>query len=126
MAYYHLLLWGTGREDEWKVEVVFRKDKRTGFREIMGSIVVSTGQLCLTSYERLTMAAQFQDYELPEPHDRDLLFTVSPGIYSCRVTQLTDPDDERESTEPDFIVELLRSDVPQQSWATVPWSDDFG
>lgn len=51
----------------------------------------------MTNYESLTMAAQFDDVTLPQnpqKHELDQVVNVPPGEYTCRVTQLRDPDDE--------------------------------
>ncbi|WP_446217599.1 hypothetical protein [Micromonospora sp. IBHARD004] len=64
-----LLVWGTGREDVWTVDVVVDGlAPPTGFRRTIGPIHVTAGQLHLTNYESLTMAAQFGQVRLPEPH----------------------------------------------------------
>src|SRR6266508_3748981 len=63
-----LLIWGTGLEGFWKVDVVLKKSKVKGFRAVNGPLQVVGGSLLLTNYESLTMAAQFKDVTLPEKH----------------------------------------------------------
>ena len=61
MAERRLLLWATGREDVWRVRIVLAPSEASGFQELVGPIVSSSGNLLLTSYDSLTMAAQFRD-----------------------------------------------------------------
>jgi hypothetical protein len=148
-----LLLWGTGREDFWTVEVVTddcdEYERPTGYRRVSGPIRVSAGQLHLTNYESLTMAAQFPDVRLPEPHLRDLVFEVPDGEYVCEIIQLADPgsdqdadeDDERRyelvygggegedeageglGKEPDFVL-VLSAGPRAETWREPPWHDE--
>src|SRR5215216_3964121 len=66
-----LLIWGTGLEGFWKVDVVLKEVEIKGFREVSGPLQVTGGSLLLTNYESLTMAAQFKDVTLPEKHQED-------------------------------------------------------
>src|SRR5687768_7248297 len=66
----HLLIWGTGSEGYWNVEVSLGVDARMGIRQLTGGIVCSSGKLLVTNYESLTMAAQFDDVRLPERHQK--------------------------------------------------------
>ncbi len=117
-----LLLWGTGRERLWRVQVEERWDDPAGFRAVTGPIVASAGRLCLTNYDSLSMGAQFEDVALPEPHDARLLLAVPAGRYSCRVVQLTDPKVKQQELGPDFLVQLQRADIPTPPWEQIPWS----
>jgi len=87
----HLVVWSTGMEHVWSVDVLFEPVELTGIREVNGSIIASQGRLLLTNYESLTMAAQFADVRLPEAHEQDQILSVSPGTYNCRIIQLPDP-----------------------------------
>src|SRR5436853_582867 len=68
MARRSLLIWGTGLEGFWKVDVVLKKVNVKGVREVSGPLHIAGGSLLLTNYESLTMAAQFKDVTLPEKH----------------------------------------------------------
>jgi hypothetical protein len=125
----HLLIWGTGREGNWRVEVRFDRSADRGFREFSSVICASGKRLLLTNYESLTMAAQFRDVLLPERHQEDLLIPLAPSLYACRVVQLLDPespDSARQVGAPDFFIELTA--VPgagkiDESISGIPWSD---
>lgn len=124
VAARHLLLWGTGREDNWLVLVRDRWTREAGFREVRGSVVASRKRLCLTSYEALTMGAQFQDVRLPQAHDEHLLLRVPSGMLGCRIVQLNSPDqDPPAHCEYDFLIELKRSTRGIASWKKLPWVD---
>src|SRR6476619_1913529 len=91
MAERHLLIWATGVANLWKVQVSFLPTRASGFREVVGTIGSSRGRLLLTNYESLTMAAQFSDVSFPQAHERDGVLHVQPGLYDCRIVQLSDP-----------------------------------
>jgi hypothetical protein len=124
-----LVIWGTGREDLWQVDIHFGRSSDTGFREFSTILRASTGQLLLTNYESLTMAAQFEDVSLPENHQRNLLIPITPGVYRCRIVQRLDPD----ATDPtlrdnkaDFLVELTLvndDDEEVEDVPLIPWTN---
>src|SRR5437899_2049200 len=94
MARHSLLIWGTGLEGFWKVDVVLKKVKDKGFREVSGLLKVVGGSLLLTNYESLTMAAEFKDVTLPEKHQEDLLLSLPDGDYTCRIIQMFAPNQD--------------------------------
>jgi hypothetical protein len=119
----HLLIWGTGMEQVWRIEVSFTPTKIAHFREITGSIIASQGRLLLTNYESLTMAAQFRDVLLPQSHERKQVLSVQPGLYDCRIVQLSDPKSDAEFEEPvNFIYEFTRATSTREAWNVVPWT----
>ncbi|AWM40378.1 hypothetical protein C1280_27555 [Gemmata obscuriglobus] len=85
-----MLAWGTGASGNWRVEVI-RDRAGGGFRECAGRVRATTGQLHLTSYDELTVAAQFRDVRLPRAGTEAWAVAVEPGWYDCRVVQLYDP-----------------------------------
>jgi hypothetical protein len=119
-----LLLWGTGMECIWRVEITdFAGSSRpSGFRRASGPIRVTEGRLLLVNYETLTMAAQFADVSLPEQHLTELLVDVPSGDYTCEITQLDDPDmmGDDSGGATDFILKLTpgRGHAP---WSTPVW-----
>jgi hypothetical protein len=126
----HLAMWGTGREDTWRVDVCFERSKEAGFREFYTLLYASDEQLLITNYETLTMAAQFEDVRLPEPHQQDLLIPVLSGLYLCRVIQHFDPQSHNptlQHDQADFLVEItLVKDVDSVNAviaAGIPWSN---
>ncbi len=120
MYRYRLLLWGTGREDFWRVEVRQEPSVIAGFQEFCGPIVATEHLLCLTSYDSLTMGAQFEDVSLPEKHNWDLYISVTPGAYQCRIVQIQDPDKCIETEDADFVIELIKVDQPAAPWTDIP------
>ena len=118
-----LLIWGTGLEGFWGVEVRTDRSEVQGFREISGPIHVTGGAVLVTNYESLTMAAQFGDVALPEPHQRDQVVPLPDGDYCCRIIQMFDPEEESsaESNGPDFVVEFTRDSMLPPEWSDVPW-----
>ena len=120
MYRYRLLLWGTGREGFWRVDVRHEASAVTGFREFIGPIVATENRLCLTSYDSLTMGLQFKDISLPQEHEQDLYLNVTPDAYQCRIIQIQDPDKCVETEDADFVIELLPTDQPAAPWTTFP------
>ena len=123
MARQSLLIWGTGLEGLWRVDVQLRRPRVRGFREVVGPLRVVGGAVLVTNYESLTMAAQFADVRLPEPHQRALMVDVPDGEYACRVVQMFDPG-EAESAgpgKPDFVLEFSRSSGSSAAWPEIPW-----
>lgn len=123
MARRSVLIWGTGLEGCWKVEIELKKADIKGFREVSGPMHIVGGSLLLTNYESLTMAAQFKDVTLPEKHQKHLLVSLPDGDYTCRVIQMFDPGqvDTAESDNPDFVVEILEAAENQAVWRHIRW-----
>jgi hypothetical protein len=122
-----LLLWGTGREDTWTVDILIGESAPPGgFRRTAGPIRVTGGRLYLANYEALTMAAQFLDTILPEPHDQHLTFEVPAGDWHCEIVQTQDPDldEAAEHTVPDFVLALTPSDGGEHAWTGPVWHED--
>lgn len=116
-----LLIWGTGLEHFWSVDVSSHPSRVSGFREVTGSITASQGRLLLTNYESLTMAAQFPDVRLPQAHERGQVLSVSPGLYDCRIIQLSDPESDAPFEEPvNFIYEVTQATSPRAIWSKPP------
>jgi hypothetical protein len=118
-----LLIWGTGLEGFWRVDVRRRRSLVRGFREVVGPIRVAGGAVLVTNYEALTMAAQFWDVRLPERHQQSLLVEFPDGEYDCRVVQMFDPCESESAGpgKPDFILEFSRTTGNRSEWSEVPW-----
>ncbi|MEZ6142185.1 MAG: hypothetical protein R3B84_16615 [Zavarzinella sp.] len=128
MAMNSLLIWSTGLEGFWKVDVRLKKTKVKGFREASGPLQVVGGSLLLTNFESLTMAAQFKDVSLPEKHQEDLLVSLPDGGYICRIIQMFDPQQEESVGDgnPDFIIEVLKATQKVAAWENIPWFNGGG
>jgi hypothetical protein len=113
-----LLLWATSADGgSWTVAL---EGTLAGARSATGPITSRQGRLCLVNYETLTMAAQFADVTLPEPHLADLELEVVPGAYACTVTQVHDDDSH---PAPHFGLYLAPSDGALTPWASPAWYD---
>lgn len=89
----HLITWATGLENEWTVDFLNEFTNNRAFREFSKTITVTNGQLFLTNYEDLTMAAQFADEKIPASHNSNLFIELTNGEYELTVRQLFDPAD---------------------------------
>jgi len=124
-----LAIWGTGREDLWRVEVRFGRSPEPGFREFTTLLRASGEHLLLTNYESLDMAASHERAVLPERHQDGLRIPVASGLYSCRIVQRFDPepyDPPCGDGGPDFLVELTpASDADERGGGVtvIPWTD---
>ena len=125
MTNRHMLIWGTGGEGTWRVQVTLGQAPVAHARMAVGGIHVSHGKLCLVSYESLTMAAQFEDVSLPEPHEADCLFDVPAGAYRCSITRvrLAGTGDGPRDRGPDIVValEAVEANLLPDVWEDVPW-----
>ena len=118
MARRTLLIWGTGGEGLWTVEVALVGGGRGGERETTGGIVSTRGRLLVTNYESLTMAAQFSDVALPEEHQVGQLFVAPAGGHRCRIFQTAGGGVDAA----DFVIEVEAADGLPAPWTEVPWS----
>ncbi|MBX3398197.1 MAG: hypothetical protein KF873_05615 [Gemmataceae bacterium] len=118
-----LLIWGTGLEGFWKVDLRLKPSRVKGFREVSGPLQVLGGSMLVTNYESLTMAAQFKDVTLPEKHQEDLLVSLPDGEYTCRIIQMFDPEQDEIAgdEQPDFVVEILKATGKPAPWESIPW-----
>lgn len=123
MKDHHLLIWGTGREDIWKVSVQLDSDlEPDGNRHVTGSIHASAGQLCVTNYEALTMAASYEHIRLPKLPSHGKVFSVPEGMLNCTICQIRDPELEKsESEDVDFLILLSSKPEAISTWTSIPW-----
>jgi hypothetical protein len=128
MAQRSLLVWGTGLEGIWKVDVRVQQSSARGFRENSAPLSVVGGAVLVTNYESLTMVAQFEDERLPQKHEQDQLVTLPDGDYCCRIVQMFDPDQQESAEEgaPDFIVEFSYPKILPTTLSQVPWFSEDG
>jgi hypothetical protein len=129
MAQRRLLIWATGLDGSWRVQVNDRRSAREGFRSTAGPITVTAGRLLLTNYESLTMAAQFEDERLPLRHELDRIIELPAADYDCHVVQLFDPDDLDDSVDDrdlDFVLEIVPAERGASAWARIPWDAEVG
>ena len=131
-----MLAWGTGASANWRIRVGGRGRGGGGtarvYREFMGRITATGKKLHLTSYDELTMAAQFEHVRMPEKGTEGWFVPVKPGEYDCRVAQLYDPakaDSAQvfEQKTPHFLLSVAKAEGPKPSaFKQVPWFVEAG
>jgi len=68
------------------------------------------------------MAAQFPDVTLPQADERGQVLSVSPGLYDCRIVQLSDPESDAPFEETvSFVYEFTRATSSREVWSELPW-----
>ncbi|WP_421798674.1 hypothetical protein [Haliscomenobacter sp.] len=91
MSLNRILIWTTTPSGgTWQINLVDEKSDEIPFREIRGVIEVSNKRLYLCNYETLTMAAQFETVQLPEPYLSSLFIEMENGKYGVTIRQMND------------------------------------
>jgi hypothetical protein len=120
-----ILAWGTGFNFGWIVEFSEGISSKSGFREFTGYLNNEENALFFADYDRLTMAAQFDDIKMPDRETLNFRIDISQGIYKVRVLQIADPSQENWwksfEIEPAFIIEYERVSSGQNNMSEVPW-----
>ena len=129
MAERRLLIWRTGMEAIWDVLVSTASGDYDSFREVAGPLISTRGRFFLTSLNSLSMAAQFADVVLPEPHDIDQILTLPVGEYCCRIVQRYNPSSYSEQTDdfdgPEYVIELTTDKISNLvPWDRIPWLEN--
>jgi len=95
--------------------------------ESVSGFLATSGQLCFTSYDNLTMCAQFKEYHFPDHEDRP--FTIEPGRYQITVHRMFHWQHGEQSPESieegDHFIIALRpapSSAPSLRFDSVPWA----
>lgn len=114
MNSHHLLFWGTGMENVWKIKIDTKDTTQDVFREERGVIEVTNKKLYLTNYETLTMAAQFGHIKLPEKHQENLSIELPNGKYMIKFRQLINPNNLTPNSEV-FDFEIILSKISNMS-----------
>jgi hypothetical protein len=120
-----LVVWATGLENLWTVDIGPTPSSRPAFREFTRPIEVTDGRLYLTNYEDLTMAAQFEDISLPLEHNTDLVIPLDNGTYTVTVRQMFDPDHYKPDPQDDAGFEIVIAPATPDGSAPpiekIPW-----
>ena len=92
----NIIIWQTNNSDggNWLLSFQEQPSGISPFRQFDQFINVTVGELFLTNYSDLTMAAQFSDVSIPEAHNADLKIELENGWYKITVRQLFDPDND--------------------------------
>ena len=104
-----IVAWGCV-SGNWIVRLSFESVPLPAVHEFTG-VVRSPGRLLLTTYESLTMAAQFSDVSLPEPHEKDNLVEIPEGRYSVKVSQTFSHADAESSEVFEQTIAAFRGSV---------------
>ena len=126
--YGSLISWGCGYGN-WIVKLIIGPSTESGFQSFVSGFKTG-GQIVLTTYESLAMAAQFEDVSLPEAHEQKQLIHVEAGNYQVKVIQLF-PNEEAESEEvfsqqtPHYLVALEPTNEEISAVKDVPWFEGY-
>jgi len=90
----HLLFWGTSVPNLWTIRICSQASSQKAFQSFKGKIKVSHSKLHLINYESITLAAQFEDEQLPDSDLEALHVTLENGIYNVNIRQLFDPEQD--------------------------------
>ena len=90
----NLVVWQTSNDGggDWLVSFREQASGTPAFRQFEQLINVTSGELFLTNYSDLTMAAQFSNASIPAAYNADLKIELENGWYKLTVRQLFDPD----------------------------------
>ncbi|WP_028478118.1 hypothetical protein [Nocardia sp. CNY236] len=120
-----LLLWGTGAEHSWRIDLSASPvDPRWPItRQTSGPISVSGGELVVVSWEVLAAAAIHKDE--PVDVDKETCGTgidLPNGNYVCTITQHNRPERGERHGGPDFHLQLVPGEA--RAWTGRAWRDE--
>ena len=97
----NIIVWQTSNDGggNWLLSFQERTSSMPAFRQFEHLINITSGQLFLSNYSDLTMAAQFSDISIPAAHNVNLKIELENGWYKVTVRQLFDPDNVLEYFE---------------------------
>lgn len=87
----HVLFWGTEFPNFWTIRICDQPIAEQDFKSFQAQLHVSDSKLYLINYESITLAAQFEDEQLPNDDLETLYVSLENGIYNITVRQLFDP-----------------------------------
>lgn len=126
MNLHHLLFWGTGTGNIWKVKIDSTLSNNNFYREERAVIEVTNGKLHLTNYEALTMAAQFEHVKLPQKHHEHLHIDLENGKYMVRFRQMENPETHQSESDYDFELMFTKiinmPDLYVNNLKTITWN----
>jgi hypothetical protein len=121
-----LLIWSPGCEGNWRVRVYEGESNAIAYRSASGSIRVCQDKLYLVSYDSLTMAAQYEDEQIPQQHEIENGINLPNGLYQCQVSQLFSPEDYMSQEvyaqqTPHYSVSFVKANEVLEPWSDVMW-----
>jgi len=126
----NIIIWQTSNEGggNWLVSFQEHPSEAHVYRQFQQFIKVTSGELFLTNYSDLTMAAQFNDEPILASHNADLKIELANGWYKFTVSQLFDPDnmldyldDEREDKTAFEVIITPATEFILPQANTIPW-----
>jgi hypothetical protein len=111
----NIVIWQTsdGGGGNWLVSTQEQPSNTQAFRQFEQFINVTTGELFLTNYSDLTMAAQFAEVSVPAAHNSNLKIELKNGWYKLVVRQLFDPNNFDVETDEDTSFEIITTPIPE-------------
>jgi hypothetical protein len=125
----NLIIWGTGLEAEWTIEVVTKPTGKSAFRQFEQFIEVSNEQLILATFSDIMMTLQFEDKKLPSGDNQKLIIPLDNGIYRMTVKQLFDPEDYDYNPNRKINFELFferQNEIKSQNIDNIIWHYEEG
>jgi hypothetical protein len=119
----HLLFWGTSLPNFWTVRVCNQASTQKAFQSFKGKIKVSHSKLHLINYESITLAAQFEDEQLPDSDMETLHVTLDNGIYDVHIRQLFDPEKDLIEVESLGFEIILQKNIADSSFPLNPFKE---
>ena len=110
----NIVIWQTSDDGggNWLVSIQEQPSDTQAFRQFEQVINVTTGELFLTNYSDLTMAAQFADSFVPAAHNSDLKIDLENGWYNLTVRQSFDPGNFEMESDEDIAFEIITTPIP--------------
>lgn len=121
-----IVLWGTGLECDWKIAFQEGVTDKEGVRNIVQYINNTSGELYLLNYDSLTMAAQYDDYPLPDDESKNYKIELPKGLLKIKIIQLVDPSVdgfwEELENQPGFLLEYEKVESGENKLPSIPWA----
>lgn len=119
-----IVAWGV-TSCNWNIEILFSEPTIEGHRSY-SSFIETTGKLLLTTYDSITMAAQFLDTVLPEAHESDQIIKLDKGIYNITIvqnfpTELIDSEELWDLSDTHYLIYINEAFENKNSKGDLPW-----
>ena len=120
----HIVPWGC-TSCNWNIEIHLGEPSVKGYRRHK-SFLISEGELLLTTYDSISMAAQFSDVELPEAHEQDQVFKLEKGEYEVLVvenfpTELIESEELWDFSGTHYFVFMQKRSIKETIEGSLPW-----
>ncbi len=119
-----IVAWGV-TSCNWNIEILFSEPTVKGYRSY-SSCIETTGELLLTTYDSITMAAQFSDTVLPEAHESDQIIKLGKGVYKIEIVQnfpndLIDTEELWDLTITHYLIYIYKASENESPKGELPW-----